>query len=81
MNPSHTKNSLCFTQTNIYNSDTGGFFPASIVDICKDCADGDIAVSRSLFKKVAPGVDVDTRVSGIKWGGALWYRIARGGGL
>lgn len=81
MYPPNPSNPLCNSKTTIYNSITGKFVPATIVDVCKDCADGDIAVSTSLFKEVAPGVDMDSTVSGIKWGGALWYKIAKGRGL
>lgn len=81
LSPSHPNNPLCNSQTIIYNSATGQFLPATIVDVCRTCADGDIAVSEELFREVAPEVDVGSTVEGIKWGGALWNKIARQRGL
>jgi len=63
INPLNPLNPLYFSITYIYNSNTGRFFTASIIDIYTDYINGDIIISRSLFKKVVPGINIDIKVS------------------
>lgn len=63
--PNPNTNPKCQTMITLVNPRTGSRTKAKVVDTCEGCAYGDVDLSPTLFKTVAP--KGDGRVKGIQW--------------